>query len=395
MQRVSIFFFLTLIVPSAIYWASHGFESPGRGLKRFAREVHALAGARPAPAPSKPTEPESKPQKKTEEQEKTEKTEKPKPKVEVKKDPGVSRIEQAQSHFDAGRFREAADAFGGLDERMQALAGLGAALARAFPANLPGGPYYVVTTNSGVEHEGFATERSDMLRLVIPGAPPLPLPTNVISSKRKLDRPKAIERLARRVTAEGTSPKLKGPRLFVLLRRALRMDRPDVAAPLLERVLELDEAKPFFLSAVRNKVAPEYQEDLYRAIGRCAVVEDDGPDHDTVSTHAPKKLGDGTVARKPRRSKTTIRSKDALALVKKAAPHRTEGAKLHKQTVQAGLAGASLVSINKAVREFEKAMGYYEKALEHEDSNEIHALLQYCSRRAFQLRFWREQIEGK
>ena len=395
MQRIVIFFFLTLVVPSAIYWASHGFESPGRGLNRFAEEVHALAGARPAQAPeSEPSEPPKPGGKPTEKPGKTE-PEKPKPKVEVQEDPEVSRIEQAQSHFEAGRFREAADAFRDLDERMQALAGLGAAFARAFPADLPDGPYYVVTMSNGGEFEGFGSERSDMLRLVIPGGRSMSWPTNVIKSTRKLDRPKAIERLARRVTAEGTSQLLLGPRLFVLLRRAFRMDRPDVAAPLLERVLELDEAKPFFLSAVRQKVAPEHQDDLYRAFGRCAVVEDDGPEHETVSAHAPKKLGNGTVVRKPRRSKTTIRSKDALALVKKAAPHRAEGAKLHKQTVQAGLAGASLVSIDKAVRELEKAMGYYEKALEHEDSNEIHVLLQWCSRTAFRLRFWREQIEGR
>ena len=40
-------------------------------------------------------------------------------------------------------------------------------------------------------------------------------------------------------------------------------------------------------------------------------------------------------------------------------------------------------------------MGYYEKALEREDSDEIHALNRHCSKLAFALRFWKEQIQGR
>ena len=48
-----------------------------------------------------------------------------------------------------------------------------------------------------------------------------------------------------------------------------------------------------------------------------------------------------------------------------------------------------------AIRSYEKALELYEKALLREDSDTIFALVQGCSKKLFQLRFWKEQVGSK
>ena len=169
-----------------------------------------------------------------------------------------------------------------------------------------------------------------------------------------------------------------------------------MAGPLLVRALEIDEAKPFFLSSVRHRVPASFQDGLYRAFARCQVLPEDGPAPTETVTHtAPRKLGDGTVRIRPKRNRSSIKNKKAIDLVRKARPHRIEGKRLHLKVFLKGLKKASVGDIDKAVRELETALDYYEDALALEDSNEIHALVRYCSKLAFQLRFWREQVSGR
>jgi tetratricopeptide (TPR) repeat protein len=392
-QRIVLFLFLVLGLPAAIYWASHDFEAPGRNVRRFVEELHALGGP---PTPVETAAPKPKEEYEAAKKKPAEKTDDPTAKepapTKPKPEPEASPIEEAQKLYDAGRFAAAARIFADLHERMHALATLGEAFARAFPVALPDAPYYIV---NGGEFEGFGTEKAGLLNLRSPAGRSLSLPGSAVREKQKLERPKAIERLARKVALEGASPDIQGARLFALLHEAFAMGRPDAAAPLLERALEIDEARPFFLSSVRQRVAPEFQDDLYRAFGRCQVLPDDVPPTEVVAVTAPRKLGDGTLAPKRKPQRSSIRNEKALALVRKAGPHRELGRKLHRTVFLAGRENAQLKDIDTAVSELEKALEYYEDALELEDSNEIHALVRHCSKLAFQLRFWREQVGGR
>lgn len=398
MQRIFIFTFLVVGLPGGIYWAGGGFDSAGDTFGRFVREVHAMGGTRPPseseipdedlrpkkPEPKKPDEKENgsgKPDTK-------EPTDPKKPPTE----PEESRIEKAQQRYDAGQFDEAARLFGADHERMHAMSALGVAFAHAFSVRVPDGVYTII--NDG-QFEGFATEDGNMLHLRSAGGRSLAFPKDSIRNRETLARPRALERLARQITTEGLARDLKGARLFALLQETFSLGRPDVAAPLLPRALELDEAKPFFLTSVRHRVPASFQDDLYRAFARCQVLPESGPpEAETVATQAPRNLGDGKLTKRPKRNKSSIRNAEALEFVRKAAPHRIEGKRLHKAVFLAGRDKAKLADVDKAIAELDKALDYYEKAVALEDATEIHALLRYCSKLAFQLRFWREQVAG-
>ncbi|MHC4932010.1 MAG: hypothetical protein ACYTGV_07465, partial [Planctomycetota bacterium] len=94
-------------------------------------------------------------------------------------------------------------------------------------------------------------------------------------------------------------------------------------------------------------------------------------------------------------NRTSIRSTEARELVRKAGPLRAEAEKLRDKTFKAGLDGAQLDDIDRGIELLDEAMELYEKALEHGDEEEIHALLRACSRKAYQLRMWREQVAGR
>ncbi|MHC4957951.1 MAG: hypothetical protein ACYTGN_06205 [Planctomycetota bacterium] len=395
MQRVILFLLLTLGIPGSIYWAANGYEPAFDTLNRFLRETGSLRG-KPAPDPAPEPEPEKQPEAEDEpgadsgpDPEETDKPDTPgTPPAEAQRTP----LEKGQALFDEGKFAAAAATLSGHDEEIHALALLGVALGQAMPLNIPSGTYYVVTTQGGGEFEGFGDETGGQLRLTSAGGRSMTLPLTTIQSRIKLPRAKALDRIERKIQTQATGRMVTGPRLFALIAEAFAIGRPSVVAPMLDVLLQYDEQDPFFLSSVRSRIAPEHQDEIYRAFGRCQRMADVEPE--VTASRAPTAMGNNKVRSKPKQ-RSSIRSEKARKLVKQAGPHRAEGKKLHSKVFKAGLKEAKLKDVEAAISELEKAMELYEKALEIEDSNEIHALTAYCSKLAFQLRFWREQLGGK
>jgi len=388
-QRVILFLFLVLVIPGLIYWASHDFESPALNIRRFLDETAALSGP-PAPTPEPETKSARHERKQPDPQPK--KTPDPSAGETEPEPPRKSAYELGQEHYDAGRFADAAATFAGHDKRMFCLSTLGASLQAAFPEKIPAGTYTVVTATGGTEFEGFGTEHGGMLQLTGASGRTLTLPDASIRSRMTLPTKKALDRIARRIATDSASATLSGTRLFMLVQEGFVIGRPAVVAPLLPLLLGKDAEKEFIMSAVLNRVPRARQDDVYRALGRCQSIQDEPP-HETVRT--PTRIGSGGGKHKPRRQKTSIQSRRARDLVAKAAPHKAEGKRLYKKVFLAGRDHAKLADVNKAVFELEKALGYYDKAREIEEAGEILALQGYCSKLAFKLRFWREQLGGK
>jgi hypothetical protein len=355
LERFGLLVFLVAIVPLGIYWAGHGFESPEAGLSRFAGEVGALHGV-PRPEPETPApEPEPAVDRVIPEPPKT-------PEAPRSPDaPTEDRRTKAARLFHEGNFLGAAQAAKGIDESRHALARLGVALEAAFPIDLPDAPWLRVETTAGGSFEGFAEERGDQLRITSATGRSLSLPTNVVSSRVEVPREKALAGAARRIRAEGGTES-SGPKLFALIGEALRIGHPEAAA-LAACMLEPEE------SALSNRPL----------------------------VRSPTRLGNG-VRNNGNRSlqgRSALRDAQALALMKKAGPLREKADQLWKKTRDAGLKGADIDEIDEAIGLLERALEFYEKALEHEDADEIHALLRHSSKRAFQLRMWRDQVAGR
>ncbi|MHC4549655.1 MAG: hypothetical protein ACYTEZ_12860 [Planctomycetota bacterium] len=432
MGRFWLFVFLVLAVPVGVYWASHDFS----GLQRLPREIRALRGQRPAPptrppernqkeepapptpapepAPVPPPEPKPEPPPKP----KPEPPPKPKPEPpepkpappEVKPSPpppepppsqpppatptapGETPRERAERLFLAGRFEDAEIAYAGVDERQRALAQLGAAFKQAFPPTLPEGRYLVVKLRGGDEVEGFARETEEQLQLKEATGERHALPRSEVLHGHEVPRGEALARIRRNLLMEGLSDRTEGPRLFALVQAACAIGQPATVAPLLPRLLALDEEQPFFLSAVRSRVPTPRQKAVYLAFATCQapnVMTRESP-----LVRVPSRLGGlkngALIDPAPK-----VRSDDARALMEKAAPVRKKGEKLYRKIVLAGIDNTSLADVEAAIAHFDEAIALYEKVMVLDDSSVVHAILRKCSKLNFNLRFWKQQLEAR
>jgi hypothetical protein len=372
--RPLLFLFLVVGVPAGVYWAGNGFS-----VARFPAELTALRGGRPerptAPPPPEPVEEEPP-------------GPRPPPKQPPAPPPAETPAARAERLFREGKFQEAAAASDGLDERTRSLALLGQAFAEAFPPRAPKGPYVVVRTRAGDTYEGFAEEEGGRVRIVDAAGRSFAFPESAFVERRDLSPEEARSRIAAQ-TAEGLAPDTKGPRVFALIQAACAAGRPDAAVPLLARALQLDQKEPYFLSTVRARVPPERQKDMYRAFATAqapALMAEEG-------AGAPRELGG-------RRNDTPpevagARDPRVRALMEQAAPYRRKGEKLYKQIVLEGADATTLALVNDAIANFDKALALYEQAVLIEESDALYAVMQSASRLNFNLRFWRQQLEGR
>ena len=404
MSRIILLVFLVFLLPAAIYWGGHRFEPAHESVGRFTGEFRELWGIRPEPTPTtpprekppkpepeEPTDPEPEPP--TEPEPEPEPTPPPPP-----EDPLV----EAGRLFSAGRFEEAEHAYTNRDELYAALSSLGAAFAAAFPPSVPSLPYLKVRTVTGERYEGFASESGGLVTLRQPGGRQESLPRNVIAQRTTLEREQALDAIAESVRTEGSKPSVTGTRLFALVQQAFAAGRPAAAAPLLEELLRIDEKDPFILSSVRNRVDVEHQARLYRAFAACQVPSVSFAEEEPETPEQP------AVARTPHslkgtkrfdgwggRTRSKVRSEKARALIKQASPLRKQGHDLYRRLYATPLAEVDLNEIDEAVGLLEQAATLYEQAMMIEDADEIAALLQHCSKLCYQLRFWKQQAEGR
>jgi len=372
-----LFVLLVAVVPMAVYWASHGFEGPGDTLGRFASELNALKGLDPEPPPEPPPNP---PEERA-----------PPPEVVDEPPPAGEPEDRALEHFRAGRFEEAARAYAGVNEEQRALAGLGAALATAFPEAIPDLPYVVAQSSAGSPFEGFLEESGGSVRLTDPGGRSLSLPATSLHSRTVLPRAKAVERMAGQIRDEAAGTTLAGARLFALVQRAFAIGHPELAAPLLARAMTLDDEERFFLSGVRSRVPEAHQGAVYRAYSACQLAK--APPIESVSARPPTRIGNGTS--RPATAKGTVTDARVRDLLVEAAPMREEGEKLYRAVAIQELRDVRIADIDEAIRLLDKAATLYEKAVAIEDTNEVNALLRHSSKLLFSLRFWKQQAEGR
>jgi hypothetical protein len=401
--RFALFIFLVVVIPVGVYWASHDFS----GLANLPGEIRALRGRRPEPPTEPRPEPEEEPEPEPKPEPKTAPEPEPEPKDPAEQEPPPTEPvtvktppappsgkpdenphERAERLFNEGAFEDAAIAFAGVDERNRALARLGVAFVEAFPPSLPKKRYLVIKTNSGDEFEGFADETEDRVTLTEATGKTNAFPQSAVRFGREVPRHEVPERIGHQVVTEGLLERTTGPRLFALIQAACSMGRPAAAAPLLPRLLELDEAKPFFLSTVRRRVGSEHQKDVYLAFATCQAPSVMA--HESPLVRAPSALGNrknGTLAdRAPK-----VKRDDARKLLEEAAPKRKAGEELYRKIVLAG-DKASVEDVEQAIAHFDEAIALYEKAMEIEDSRAVYALLRKCSKLNFTLRFWKEQL---
>ena len=401
MGRFALFVFLVFGIPVGVYWASHDFS----GLANLPAEIRALRGRRPAPETEPLPEPKPEPEAEPEPAPDIEPKPEPEADPETKKPPEADATvreppdappskpderpqERAERLYKAGAFEDAAIAYAGVDERQRALAQLGAAFVEAFPVNLPKHRYLVLKTTTGDEFEGFAEETEDRIKLTEATGKTSAFPRSAIRHGHEVPRKEVPERVGREVMSEGLAERTSGPRLFALIQAACAMGQPAAVAPLLARVLEIDEAKPFFLATVRRRVGADHQKDVYLAFATCQTPTVMARESPLVRT--PSALGNrknGTLAdRAPK-----VNRKDARKLMEDAAPSRKAGEKLYRKIVLAG-DKASVEDVEQAIAHFDKAIELYEKVMEIEDSATVYALLRKCSKINFNLRFWKDQL---
>ncbi len=443
-MRIALFLLLVVVVPVGVFWAGQGFRTPDETWSTFRRQASALPGRQSgAPrkgepndqeqtdgdvpdqgAPKKPETPEKGAGSSGKPKRDTQPDPKDKPKVNPQpKAPPPDPLTLAHQAFSAGDFEKAAKLFAGRDEVRRGWARLGSAFLRAFPKGLPQGAYIVVTTRGGDKVEGFTRETAGGLRIEEATGRSQTYPNAAITGRREIPRDIALQRVADRIRLEGEDQATTGTRLFALVEAACRADRPAAAATLLERLLQKDEQKPFFLSAVRHRVPAESQKELYRVFAQCelAKLERQEPaallrngSEDTSGTdgeaidEAPRDRGDPKPRSRPNRlkldgsrkgkrrgNKNRVRHPKALARLRDAAPYRKRALKLYRDLVKKGVANASTAEIEAVINPFQKAYDLYEKAVLIEDHDDIYALLRPCSRILFQLRFWKQQRHGR
>jgi tetratricopeptide (TPR) repeat protein len=296
---------------------------------------------------------------------------------------------EAERLFREGRFGEAARAYDGVDERRRAIALLGEAFTRAFPENLPKGPYVIIQTLTGERYEGFGEMEGGRLKIVDGAGRSFAFPEAAISARQDISREEARDRIAREAL---NSTEVAGPRIFALIQAACTVGRPDAAAPLLEPALEADEKEPYFLSSVRGRVPTAWQREMYRAFATAqapAVMAADEP-----VVRVPARLGGGrNVVTAPEGS--AAKNPKVRALMEEAAPHRKRGEKLYKEIVLKGADASAKDLVDEAIREFDKALALYEKAVAIEESDALYSVMQSASRLRFHVAFWKQQLEGR
>jgi hypothetical protein len=376
--RALLFLLLVVAVPLAVYWAGNGGT-----LAPLSGQIRELRGPErtptPAPAPERPVEPEPKPPEPG--------PVKPPPPAPPAPAPAEDPRGKAQRLFREGRFAEAARAYDGVDERRRTIALLGEAFTRAFPESLPREPYVILQTVTGERYEGFGETEGGRLRIVDAAGRSFSFPDSAISARQEISRDEARDRIAREAL---NSTEVNGPRIFALIQAACAVGRPDAAAPLLEPALEADEKEPYFLSSVRGRVPAAWQKDMYRAFATAqapAVMAADEP-----VVRVPARLGggrnvvpsEGSPAKDPK----------VRLLMEEAAPHRKRGEKLYKEIVLKGADASTRDLVDEAIREFDKALALYEKAVAIEESDALYAVMQSTSRLRFHVAFWKQQLNG-
>lgn len=378
--RLSLLVFFAFVIPAGAFWASHGFRPLHETTRHFREQVRALGGERPkspeepkpvvgqvagpetAPGPETPPEP---------------------PPVAPPRTPTFEEL------FLQGKFAAAASA--PADEKSRSVARLGNALAAAFPVSLPPGRYLRVIARGGVAFEGFAEETPEGIRLMQATGASLTLPTDTVTSKQEVPKETAIATLVEKIAKQGKDPGAKVPGLFLLMEQALRLGRPDAAAPILLRVVAMDVESALFPNSVRTRVPADRQPEVQRAYIAC------------MGAHAPQEvvaaprptLGREEPLRPAKPSGALVKDPRALALLDQAAPIRLEGERLYRKVNDAGLKEANGSDISEAIRLLEQAIDLYGQAMEIEDSNGVQALITACSKKSRNLRFWQLQVESR
>jgi len=399
-MRYLLLILLVVVFPGAVYWAVNGMADPVDTLDRFTGQLGDIRRSQPEPVEEEELEPPPEDEPKQEPEIRVTPTEQPRPEIRI---PVVSRRE-ADALFVEGRFDEAATAYGDSRTRRRALAQLGVAFAQAFPP--PTGEYLVVELRGGKSTmEGFNIGNDLELKLLDPTGRSIGLSAGMVASKRTISPDKVIQRTRPRIEIEAQSDDPR--RLFRAAAAAFRIGRPDLAAPLLERLVNADQQT--MLKAISKDVAPTAQVALFRAYSDAVIVPEDRPDPVVTTkngskTTRPKRNGksngtsplklDGS-KRNRRNGKLTIKDKQARKFMVEARPHRTEGKRLYDKVYADGLDKARPEDVDEAIRSYEKALALYEKALLREDADTIFVLVQGCSKKLFQLRFWKEQVGSK
>jgi len=399
---------LVIVFPGAVYWAVNGMAGPGETWERFAGQVDDIRRSQPEPEPEEEPirrkKPEPEPEKKPEEDKEEEPEEKPDPVT----DP-VIRAVNAAHLFTQGRFRESAAAYGEAGGRARALAVLGAAFAEAFPE--PTDSYLVVELRGGSTQEGFVIADGAEVKLLDPTGRAITLPSSLIVARRSIGKEKTAERTLPRIEEEVASGDAR--RLFRATAAAFRIGRPDLAGPLLNKVVLADSSA--ILKAISKDVDRTAQNPLFRAYADAVVVRESRPEPIVTAKRQPRTNGsssngqrknglktDGTRKLdgskkhgKSRRSTVKINDEQARKYMVQARPLRLDGKKLFDKVQVGGLDSAKLDDVETAIRKYEAALDLYEKALEREDSDTIYVLVIGCSKKLFQLRFWKEQLGGR
>ena len=393
MGRLSLLVFLVVVVPVTVFWFGQGMTAPGETLDRFKDQVASLGGGLPEPTVTPKPEPEPDPERDPEPDTPKPAPDPERPKPDPEPDP-IPTPKDPEALFAAGRFAPAAEAFTGKDARKRGLALLGQAFLEAFPPDTPRGEYLVVKTQFGDEYDGFATTSGDMVKLTTFAGKSQTVPNKAISSRRPLTLDAARDRVAQRARDESRSDKAKGSRVFALIQESCRADRPDGVAVLLARALELDQDEPYFLSSVRNRVPSERQGALYRAFLDCELPQMEAIETaSTTPTTTPPKIN-GTRP-KPPPVEATSKNPKVAALMTKARPMRVAGLRQYRAIVRKGVRNAGLAAVNEAITSLQGALDLYEKAVLIEESDAIYGMLRPLSRYVFQLRFWKQQLEGR
>jgi len=394
-MRYLILIFLVLVLPAGVYWAVNGMASPEDTWERFAGQVDDIRRSQPDdPEP----EPEPEPKKEKKEEEPEEKPDVPDP---VKKDPEpVAPRADPVELFAKGKFAAAVDAYGDAAGRGRALARLGVAMTEAFPE--PTGFYLIVDLRGGSTQEGFIIADGAEIKLMDPTGRAISIPSSLVRGRQAYPPEKAEERVYPRIQKEVASGDVR--RLFRATSAAFRMGRPDWAAPLLEKVVQADSSA--VLKAIATDVPALARDPLFRAYTDAVVTRDVRPDPVTVVRNDPKKTNGTSKRDNPlklnggkkspgRNSKFTVTDSKAKEYMVQARPLRLEGKRLYDKIYGEGLDNANVADVEQSIRKYEAALALYEKALEREDDDTIYVLVTGCSKKLFQLRFWKEQLGGR
>jgi len=397
-MRIFLLIFLVFVLPAAVFWVGTGAAHPFDAAERFWYQAGQLVGSAREEPKDDPILEEPEPPTDEEKREPAGESpvEKPEPEPKAKPDPAAL--------FREGKFAEAARF--ATQTRQRTLAELGAAFAAAFPP--PPEPYVVVALTSGSEHEGFALEALGEVRLMQPTGRAIGLPESMIASKRELTPAQMVERALPDIEKEATSGDTR--RLLRATAAAFRIGRPDAAAPLIGRIVGADAQS--VLQAISKDVPADVRDALFRAYRDAALAQrTDAPAAVTARANAkaaPEETDEpertNPLQRKPdqpggpggsRSKRLAIQSEAAKKLMTQARPLREAGEALYQKVYAAGLDKAKPDDVEEAIRKYKSALDLYEKAIEIEDNDTIYALLTGCSKKLFQLRFWKEQVGSR